>query len=279
MRFARALAILAVAASVSATAAIPVKMSYQGYLTDSTDTPVTGTVSMTLKLYDQATNGNLLWTETQSVNVANGIYSVILGNSIPLDETLFNGQRYLAVAIGADVDLAPRTPLTSAPYAFVAKALDGTVGGGQISGTVGVGNGGTGLSSITTGGLLYGQGSGTPGVTSAGSVGQVLTATAGGVPQWSNSVAAGLAISHPSLVTVQGVTFNAGSVELAGGRTISVGGVQVVGSQQAAVASAVNATGVDLNGTAVVTVAEFNAVVAKLNDALDRLRAHGLIAP
>jgi hypothetical protein len=276
MRFTHAFAVLAVAASLSATAAapiVPTKVSYQGYLT-SGGSPVNATVSMNVKLYDALTNGNLIWSEVQSVGVVNGVYNVVLGNTTPLDESVFTGQLYLTVAVGTDSDMSPRTPLTSAPYAIVAKKLDGTLG---------VTNGGTGSNNVATGGLLYGNGTSALGVTGAGSAGQVLTATAGGVPQWSSSTApAGLTISHPVSVTLQGVTFNGGNIELGGSKAISVGGTQVLGAQQTAIANAVDATGVDVASagpTQVVTVAEFNALVAQLNAALTALRNHGLIAP
>jgi hypothetical protein len=210
IRLARLLAILALGASLSASAAVPPKMSYQGYLTSPTGVPVSATVSMTLKLYDALTGGNLVWSETQPVAVANGVYNVVLGiGLVPLDETVLNGPRFLTVAVETDPDMTPRTPLASAPYAILAKALDGTINASQVTGTLAVANGGTGLASITTNGLLYGQGTSAPAVTSAGSAGQVLTATAGGVPQWSNS-APSLLISHPGpgALTIQSAGTN-----------------------------------------------------------------------
>ena len=42
----------------------PGMMSYQGRLTNAAGTPVTGTLSMTFRLYDDASGGNLLWEES-----------------------------------------------------------------------------------------------------------------------------------------------------------------------------------------------------------------------
>jgi hypothetical protein len=57
---------------------------------------------------------------------------------------------------------------------------------------------------------------------------------------------------------------------------------QVVGARQPAVADELNAAGVDVaspNPEQVVTTTEYNALVAKFNALLARLRNHGLIDP
>jgi hypothetical protein len=60
-------------------AQIPQTMSYQGILTGTSSTPVPdGTVSLTFRLYDSSENSDTLWQETQSVQVTNGIFNVIL---------------------------------------------------------------------------------------------------------------------------------------------------------------------------------------------------------
>ena len=65
-------------------------------------------------------------------------------------------------------------------------ALDGSaltnLTAGSISGLVAVGNGGTGVGSFTTNGVLYGNNTGALQVTSAGTSGQLLVAGATGVP-------------------------------------------------------------------------------------------------
>lgn len=285
MRFAHAFAVLAVAACLSAAAAVPTNLSYQGYLTSPTGVPVNTTVSMEVKLYNALTGGGVVWSDIQSVAVVNGVYNVVLGSvTNPLDENVLAVPLYLTVAVNGDPDMAPRTPLASAPYAILAKALDGTLP---------VEKGGTGLNSIATGGLLYGQGTSAPGVTGAGTLGQVLTATAGGVPQWSSSSTPNLLISHPGPgvftiqtlgqhVAVQGTTFDFSGIGLASGTALSVDGLQVVGARQPAVIEAMNATGIDVGSAGpaqVVTIAEYNALVAIVNDLRARLQAHGLISP
>ncbi len=96
----------------------PKLVNYQGYLTDSVGAPITGTRSMVFGLYNAASAGSLLWSETQaSVPVSNGIYQVNLGSVTPLNLS-FDQQYYLGIAVGGDPEMTPRQPLTSAPYAL-----------------------------------------------------------------------------------------------------------------------------------------------------------------
>jgi len=99
------------------SAAPPQTLNYQGYLTNTAGTPLSGTYSMVFGLYNAASGGTALWTETQSVTVANGLYNVILGSVTPI-ALAFDVQYYLGIKIGADTEMTPRGTLTSSPYAF-----------------------------------------------------------------------------------------------------------------------------------------------------------------
>jgi len=108
-----------------AFAALPTTISYQGYLATSGGAAVTGSVSMTLSLYDVASGGVALWTETQTVSVASGVYSVLLGSVAPIPTTLtFEAPHYLGVKIGSDAEMTPRQLLTSVPTVFRAMSAD-----------------------------------------------------------------------------------------------------------------------------------------------------------
>ena len=71
-------------------------LSIQGILKKSNGVAVEdGTYNITFRLYAAATGGSALWTEAQaSVEVNSGIYSTILGNTIPLTVP-FNQVYYL----------------------------------------------------------------------------------------------------------------------------------------------------------------------------------------
>ena len=64
-------------------AQIPHKMNYQGYLTNAAGVPVNGTLQMIFSIYNVSSGGTPLWTETHSVTVTNGVYSVNLGEVSP----------------------------------------------------------------------------------------------------------------------------------------------------------------------------------------------------
>src|SRR5580700_9752364 len=63
-------------------AVVPPVVKFSGVLTDTNNTPLTGTVDVTFSLYQQSQGGAPLWVETQNV-IANktGRYTVILGSS------------------------------------------------------------------------------------------------------------------------------------------------------------------------------------------------------
>jgi hypothetical protein len=117
---------------------VPLYMTEQGRLFDSTGAPLTGTsVSLTLALYNDkqngtpsqtvSTSGPLLWTETQTgITLDSGFFSVILGSTSPLSQAIFQnaaqaGQSlYLGITVNTDPEMSPRQPLNTVPYAFVA---------------------------------------------------------------------------------------------------------------------------------------------------------------
>ena len=82
--------------------AIPQKINYQGYLTTATGVPLNGSIPMVFSIYNVATGGTPLWTETHTVNVASGVYNVILGEgSPPVPINLaFDAPYHLGVTVG-----------------------------------------------------------------------------------------------------------------------------------------------------------------------------------
>lgn len=125
-------------AIASALAAPPQSVNYQGYLATPAGVPVNSAVSMTFRLYNSASGGGALWTETQgSVNVVNGSFNVALGTTTPI--TLpFDVPYWFSVTVNADAEMSPRQPLASSPYAFRAGSLDSaaTIAGTQVTGTL-----------------------------------------------------------------------------------------------------------------------------------------------
>ena len=137
----------------------PNLLSYQGRLTNSAGSPLIGTYSVQFALFDVPTGGSWLWQETQSVTTdANGLFAASLGSVSTFSSYSFaDSTRYLGIRVGADPELAPRTRLTSSPFAQRIASLDGATGG-YINGYVKItGNGGYALDAYnnTPSGLNY----------------------------------------------------------------------------------------------------------------------------
>jgi trimeric autotransporter adhesin len=121
-----------------AAAAPPSTINYQGSLNGAGGAPVNGAVVMTFRLYNAASGGTALYTETQlSVGVSNGAFNAVIGSVTPLGLP-FDQPYWLSVAINADAEMSPRQPLAASPYAFRARALDSaaTIDGAQVTGAV-----------------------------------------------------------------------------------------------------------------------------------------------
>lgn len=161
MRFNKTLICLIGAAMLWATAwtDVPRRMNYQGYVTSSTGTPVDGSVSMAFAIYNAPSGGTLLWSETQTVDVTGGQFSVELGKITPImAETFADTVCWLGVSIGSDAELTPRTRLVTTAYAFRVGTVDGASGGtingdAVISGkaSIGPGNSNPGISALVVG--------------------------------------------------------------------------------------------------------------------------------
>ena len=109
---------------VPAFAAPPATITYQGYLTDSSNAPLNTPVIMTLSLYSAATGGTPLWSEHQTgIAVVNGVYSILMGSVTPISLS-FDATYYLGVAVGSDPEMTPRQELSTVPYAFRAISAD-----------------------------------------------------------------------------------------------------------------------------------------------------------
>jgi len=86
--------------------------------------------------------------------------------------------------------------------------------GASSTGVLGVAYGGTGATTFTANGVLYGNGTSAVGVTAAGTTGQVLTATTGGAPTW--AAAAGATITG---TTTAGTYYVVGTTSTSGSLT------------------------------------------------------------
>ncbi len=118
-------------ASAQAPAYIPV----QGTLLDSEGIPIDSDVDISFSIYELASGGMPVWTETQyDVPVIDGLFTVYLGDYSQLDLGIFaeHGELYLAVAIGSGAEMKPRLQFGSTPFAAYAEhAGEATTIGGM----------------------------------------------------------------------------------------------------------------------------------------------------
>lgn len=184
---------------------VPPFINYQGKVTDSagiglgTGTPVNRKVIF--RIFDAATGGERLWSEQHTVTIANGEFSVLLGNGInanyagadetplktatPLD-TVFTSSgilRYVEIVVdngdntlnAGDAPIAPRQQITSTAYSFRARSADTIASGSdlQLNGSANYGLGYYGTTRLFNGAavdgpVLFGQAGGALGSVNGG---------------------------------------------------------------------------------------------------------------
>jgi len=110
-------------------AEIPQVISYQGRLTDSIGIPVPdGRHELQFKIWTTPEGpGFVLWDSgPQDVETMNGLFTYLLGSSVPLGSDLFSSDtaRWLGITVDDNPEGSPRIKLTSLPYAFHALRSD-----------------------------------------------------------------------------------------------------------------------------------------------------------
>jgi len=215
----------------SVFAAVPGFINFQGRLLDASKLPKNVPVSMIFRICDTLAgacsaicqSGNTcLWTETQTVDVSNGIFAVQLGSFTELTAEVFSSaSRYLEIKVEGET-LSPREQLAAGPYSFRASVAD-SLDAANLTGTAQVNHGGTGLTGGTSGGVPYysgaaaitssaelthynlliggGAGAAPYALGGLGTLGQVLTSNdAGANPSWQavpTQTSALLSATHP----------------------------------------------------------------------------------
>ena len=103
----------------AAKAQVPNTLNYQGVLTGTDGKPIAdGLYQLTFKLYEQATGGTAMWSETQAAQVSRGVFSVLLGKATSLANIPFNKPYWLGITVGNGSEMTPRVELGASAYSL-----------------------------------------------------------------------------------------------------------------------------------------------------------------
>jgi hypothetical protein len=119
------------AATVTSTGTWP----YQGRLATSAGAPITNTIPMIFRLYNAPGAGATplweeQWTGSNSVQVSDGLFNVMLGSLTPIPQSVIsgNGSLWLGITVNTDNEMIPRVQLGSVPFAVQALTVpDGSI--------------------------------------------------------------------------------------------------------------------------------------------------------
>jgi hypothetical protein len=101
---------------------LPQQITYQGKLVQN-GLPFSGSTTMIFELVNSTTNA-VAWTETQTINVQDGLYSVVLGSQTPFVTNFFSQNPSLGLRVSVNGNaLTPITILRAVPYAHTASSV------------------------------------------------------------------------------------------------------------------------------------------------------------
>ncbi len=106
--------------TVASPAALSYIMAYQGYLTDASGNPISGSLPASVSIWTAASGGNKLWQEDLTIDVEKGYFTAELGRLATIPKTLFDGSdRWIELVLNGE-KLSPRKQVLLAPMAMYA---------------------------------------------------------------------------------------------------------------------------------------------------------------
>jgi hypothetical protein len=113
--------------------AVPLRLNYQGYLTDDNGNAIDDTATMVFRIYTASAGGSELWSSgSQLLTVEEGVFHYILA-SVPMSVFDTDQQRWLELTVRGQV-LSPRTEITSVAWAYISTLADSAGGAIRIGG-------------------------------------------------------------------------------------------------------------------------------------------------
>ncbi|ETR66704.1 MAG: hypothetical protein OMM_05528 [Candidatus Magnetoglobus multicellularis str. Araruama] len=100
--------------------------TFQGRLENSDGAPISSTLNMTFKIYDN--QDSCLWTETKAVSIIAGGFDLMLGKteSNPIPFTVNEQARYIGLAVDGDPEMEPRQEIGGVLRAGMALSVTDT---------------------------------------------------------------------------------------------------------------------------------------------------------
>jgi hypothetical protein len=144
-------ALVSLAAGTALAATVTQSFTYQGKLMNAAGSPLTGTYSVTFRLYDASTGGSALSTDTHSVTATNGLFTTPIGVTSP---AVIDGRAFwLGIKVGSDAEMTPRQEIRPVPYAMSLRPGATVAGSGSTPVLIltASDDGGMGLDVITSG--------------------------------------------------------------------------------------------------------------------------------
>ena len=114
---------------LSSAWAVPGFLMHQGKIINSDQSTQGGVDQVTFRLYESATGGSSVWSQTLDVTMDDGHYSVVLGPGTPDLESVIEDDStlYLGITLEGVEEFLPRYQLVSVPYALHAGSVFGPV--------------------------------------------------------------------------------------------------------------------------------------------------------
>jgi len=190
--------------------------TFQGRLENADGSPVSSTLNMTFRIYDDQSDE--IWSETQAVNIIGGEYHLILGKSNAIGFSVNEQASTFGITVESDDEMEPRQEIGGVLRAGVAlsitnaaittsKIADSAVTAPKLSGS-----GGSSLSNGTSGESLLSNGDGTFNWANAIPAG-VMMPFAGSTPPTGYLLCDGTAVSrttYADLFSIIGTTYGTG---------------------------------------------------------------------
>ncbi|MFW6097626.1 MAG: hypothetical protein ACOC9Z_06100 [Chloroflexota bacterium] len=112
------LPVVALLLGACAVAELSPEFSHQGRLLDSEGNPVPdGDYDVQYVLYNSATGGSPVYTDTQTVTVDDGLFTTSIGAGDVITPSIFSRPTWMEITVDGET-LTPRQRLQGAPYAF-----------------------------------------------------------------------------------------------------------------------------------------------------------------